>query len=51
MQPDTTPPRLGLVCVTFSDEVRYRTVTRKRLLQFGEEEQRGLLRTLYAENI
>ena len=27
-------PRLGLVCITHSDEVRYRTVTRKRLLQF-----------------
>jgi UV DNA damage endonuclease len=51
MQSETTPPHLGLVCITFSDEVRYRTVTRKRLLQFGEEEQRSLLRNLYTENI
>jgi UV DNA damage endonuclease len=28
-------PQLGLVCITNSDAVRYKTVTRKRLLQFG----------------
>src|SRR3954469_3973136 len=27
-------PRLGLVCITHTDAVRYKTVTRKRLLQF-----------------
>jgi UV DNA damage endonuclease len=45
------PPHLGLVCITISDEVRYRTITRKRLLQFDLEEQQVLLRNLYAENI
>jgi UV DNA damage endonuclease len=46
-----TQPRLGLVCITTSDAVRYRTVTRKRLLQFKEAEQRRLLRELYADNL
>jgi UV DNA damage endonuclease len=44
-------PRLGLVCITHSEEVRYRALTRKRLLQFGEAEQRRLLRELYADNL
>ncbi|HWS88606.1 MAG TPA: UV DNA damage repair endonuclease UvsE [Pyrinomonadaceae bacterium] len=44
-------PRLGLVCITHSDEVRYRTVTRKRLLQFDEGEQKRRLRELYAANL
>lgn len=47
----TTTPRLGLVCITTSDEVRYKTVTRKRLLQFDAEEQRRRLRDLYAANL
>ena len=42
---------LGLVCITNSDRVRFRTVTRKRLLSFDEDAQRGMLRALYAENI
>jgi UV DNA damage endonuclease len=44
-------PRLGLVCITHSDEVRYRALTRKRLLQFGEPEQKRMLRALYADNL
>jgi UV DNA damage endonuclease len=46
-----TTPRLGLVCITQSDEVRYKTVTRKRLLQFPEEEQKRMLHDLYAANL
>ncbi len=42
---------LGLVCITNSDRVRFRTVTRKRLLSFDEATQREMLRTIYAENI
>ena len=42
---------LGLVCITNSDEVRFRTVTRKRLLQFDENRQREMLREIYAANI
>jgi UV DNA damage endonuclease len=41
---------LGLVCITTSDAVRYKTVTRKRLLSFDEPTQIEMLRALYAEN-
>ena len=44
-------PQLGLVCITASKEVRYRTVTRKRLLQFSEPEQAEMLRNLYKDNL
>ena len=44
-------PELGLVCVTISDAVRFRTVTRKRLLQLAETEQEKVLRELYADNL
>lgn len=47
----TKTPRLGLVCITHSDEVRYRTVTRKRLLQFAAAEQKRMLRDIYAANL
>ena len=41
---------LGLVCITVSDAVRYKTVTRKRLLSFDDTQQEQLLRDLYTEN-
>ncbi|NJL38779.1 MAG: UV DNA damage repair endonuclease UvsE [Leptolyngbyaceae cyanobacterium SM1_4_3] len=44
-------PKLGLVCITDSNQVRYRTMTRKRLLQLSEAEQEQALRQLYAENL
>lgn len=44
-------PNLGLVCITASKDVRYRTVTRKRLLQLEETEQAEILRNLYSENL
>jgi UV DNA damage endonuclease len=44
-------PRLGLVCITVSDEVRYRALTRKRLLQFDAAEQKRMLRELYLDNL
>lgn len=44
-------PELGLVCITTSDAVRFRTVTRKRLLQLTEIEQEKVLRELYADNL
>ena len=34
------PPQLGLVCITQSTEVRYKTVTRKRLLALAPHDQR-----------
>ena len=44
-------PELGLVCITTSDAVRFRTVTRKRLLQLSETEQETVLRQLYTDNL
>jgi len=44
-------PELGLVCITTSDAVRFRTVTRKRLLQLSEIEQETVLRELYTDNL
>lgn len=45
------PSQLGLVCITHSQEVRYRTVTRKHLLQKSEPAQSRLLSELYRDNI
>ncbi|MBB3223034.1 UV DNA damage repair endonuclease UvsE [Pseudoduganella umbonata] len=45
------PPHLGLVCITVSTAVRYRTVTRKRLLEHSPDGQRKLLDELYRSNI
>ena len=44
-------PQLGLVCNTDSLEVRYRTVTRKRLLQHDDMQQQTLLDELYRDNL
>lgn len=44
-------PKLGLVCITNSEEVRYRTITRTRLLQLDADHQRTTLDQLYRENI
>ena len=44
-------PKLGLVCITASKDVRYRTVTRKRLLEHSLDAQRKLLEDLYRDNI
>lgn len=44
-------PELGLVCITFSDAVRYRALTRKRLLQFETDEQLEMLGDLYRDNL
>lgn len=46
-----TLPELGLVCITASPEVRYKSLTRKRLLQLKIAEQEQVLRELYAENL
>jgi UV DNA damage endonuclease len=41
---------LGLVCITHSEEVRYKTVTRKNLLSMERAAQAEKLRAIYAEN-
>jgi UV DNA damage endonuclease len=51
MTPPPLIPRLGLVCNTDSHEVRYRTITRKTLLQNEEPKQQLLLDALYRENL
>ncbi len=48
---DSLAPHLGLVCITTTDAVRYRALTRKRLLQFDTAEQKRMLRELYADNL
>ncbi|CAD5939853.1 UV DNA damage endonuclease [Planktothrix tepida] len=50
-QNSTQVPELGLVCITASQEVRFRALTRKRLLQLTIPEQEQTLRTLYTENL
>src|SRR5689334_22965769 len=44
-------PELGLVCITVSKDVRYRTVTRKRLLEQSDAGQRKILDEIYRDNI
>ncbi|MCU1290388.1 MAG: UV-damage endonuclease [Acidobacteria bacterium] len=49
--PQCVKNNLGLVCITHSEEVRYKTVTRKTLLSLDETAQIEKLRSIYAENI
>jgi UV DNA damage endonuclease len=44
-------PRLGLVCVTLSNECRYRTITRTQYLSLGKPKRRAALRELYWANL
>ena len=44
-------PRFGLVCVTVGPEVRYRTITRTRVLAFAEKERRATLESIYRDNL
>lgn len=44
-------PQLGLVCITASEALRYRAITRERLLQLDVAEQKSVLRQLYADNL
>ena len=41
---------LGLVCITHSGEVRYKTVTRKNLLALDAAAQAAKLRSIYTQN-
>lgn len=50
-RPLKSAPALGLVCVTASEEIRYRTVTRKRLLTLSGSERQRVLYELYQSNI
>lgn len=44
-------PHLGLVCITHSTALRYRTVTRTRLLAMKPTARTAMLRTVYAANL
>jgi UV DNA damage endonuclease len=44
-------PELGLVCITVSKDVRYRTVTRTRLLAQSDAGQRTILGDIYRDNL
>jgi|SRR5688572_9887813 len=48
----TTRPQLGLVCITHSEECRFRTVTRSRYLAMPDDAaRRAALETLYWANL
>ena len=53
MEPEsnTHGPKLGLVCITSSDAVRYRTLTRTRFLALDDTERRRVLAELYRANL
>src|SRR6185503_15370223 len=44
-------PRLGLVCITASEEIRFRTVTRTRLLTQSPAARRRILSEIWSHNI
>jgi UV DNA damage endonuclease len=44
-------PHLGLVCITVSKEVRFRTITLKRYSQMSLEQREATLRELYQDNL
>jgi UV DNA damage endonuclease len=44
-------PYLGLVCITYADTIRYRTITRTHYLKFDEAERRKRLGELYCYNL
>lgn len=44
-------PHLGLVCITFSKEIRFRTMTRTRYLKLSEAERETTLKELYLNNL
>lgn len=44
-------PRLGLVCQTTTEQVRFRTMTRARYLKLTAAQQRHLIAELYADNL
>ena len=44
-------PQLGLVCITFSKEIRLRTITRTRYLKLSLAERETVLKELYAHNL
>jgi UV DNA damage endonuclease len=48
---DGVKPNFGLVCITYDDTIRYRTMTRTHYLKFAEAERRKKLGELYCHNL
>lgn len=44
-------PNLGLVCISFSEEIRYRTITRTRYLSLDAKARGRVLAEIYESNI
>ena len=44
-------PQLGLVCITASKDIRYRTVTRTRLHAQSPDSQRSILEDIFRDNL
>ncbi|MBD2489606.1 UV DNA damage repair endonuclease UvsE [Aulosira sp. FACHB-615] len=49
--PQTILPNLGLVCITISQKVRFKTITRTRYLKLSLKERESILRELYQHNL
>ncbi|MBE9208300.1 UV DNA damage repair endonuclease UvsE [Nostoc sp. LEGE 06077] len=50
-QAKTSLPNLGLVCITVSQQVRFKTITRTRYLKLSLDERESILRELYQHNL
>ncbi|MBH8553812.1 UV DNA damage repair endonuclease UvsE [Nostocaceae cyanobacterium CENA357] len=50
-QQKETLPHLGLVCITISQQVRFRTMTRTRYLKLSDVQRESALRELYQHNL
>lgn len=48
---EPSPPYLGLVCITISKQVRFRSITRTRYLKLSLQERETVLRELYQDNL
>lgn len=49
--PQTILPNLGLVCITVSQQVRFKSITRTRYLKLSLVERESTLRQLYQHNL
>lgn len=47
----TCSPELGLVCISFSGEIRYRTITRTRYMALAKPERTRVLSEIYGDNV
>jgi UV DNA damage endonuclease len=48
---DKSAPKLGLVCITASEQVRFKTIIRKRLLLLDRLQAYQTLKNIYQENV